>query len=154
MGIEILKTPQAIQTVGPFSLPPEFDQAKFSASWVEETQVSMMKQRQTMPQCAATTDGLETFIKGDGTPHYVTTGNGKKYYLMFRAKVITDKMNAMYGNVSKSLMNSEVRGDTVKGSAPDPSILTEKHLGKHGGSNPTPEIPLNEVEEENIATLQ
>lgn len=153
MGIEILKTPQAIQTVGPFNLPPEFDQVKLAASWIEETQVPMMKQRQSMPQCAATTDGLETFLKEDGSPHFVTTGNGKKYYLMFRTRPVTDKMNAMYGNVSKSLMNSEVHGETVKGSSPDAGILTEKHLGRHGGQNPTPEMPLNEVETESVALV-
>jgi hypothetical protein len=133
MAIEILQQPLgAGADAGMFNLPPKFDQTKLAAEWVEEGQVQMKRQRQALPQTGMSADGWEIWkaAPGDG-PTIVHTSGSRKFVLMCRDKAIQEQVNALYGNVSKKILEREIKGETVTGATgavQDPGILTEQRL--------------------------
>lgn len=154
MGLEVIKGPHGSATVdaGLFQLPPAFDQTVHAAEWVEEGQVPYKRQRQNLPQTGMSADGWEVWkLEPKDKATIVTNGSGKKFVLMCRSRLIQDQINALYGNVSKKLINREVRGETVAGEAgQDPGILTEARLKRTEGGGSMAEdstLQLNPVEE-------
>jgi len=138
MAIELLKTPQGQADAGMFNLPPKFDQKKWAAEWVEKGQVAYKMQRQNLVGCNATADGWTIWKADKMDAATEVTGSGNKtFVLMCRPKEIQEKVNAMFGNVSKRMFNRETGGETVAGAAPqDPGILTESQLSPVIGKNP------------------
>lgn len=135
MSLEAIATPNAGTDAGIFNLPPGFDTKRYAAEWVESGQVDFKKQRQVLPQTGFTADGWELYkVEGAKNPFTVSGGNGKKYVLMVRPRVVQDQVNALFGNVSKDQINRERKGETVAGAAPqDPGILTEARLRSVAG---------------------
>ena len=130
MALEPISAPSQQSDAGIFNLPPGFDKNKHAAEWVESSQVEFKKQRQVLPQTRFTADGWEPYkVEGAKTAFTVTAGNGKKYVLMVRPRVLQDQVNALFGNVSKDQIRREQKGDTVAGAVPqDPGMLTEQRL--------------------------
>lgn len=113
MGLELLSSPEGQVDAGIFNLPPDFDQNKYAAEWVEEGQVGMKQQRQTLAQTGLSADGWQIWRKETKDKPTTTHGSGnKKFILMCRPKEIQRQVNAAFGNVSKRLLNSEVAGKT------------------------------------------
>lgn len=154
MGLEVISGPQGSQVVdaGLFQLPPAFDTKLFAAEWVEEGQVQYKRHRQTLPQTGYSADGWEVWkAEPRDKPTIVTNGSNKKFVLMCRPRELQDKINALFGNVSKRAINREVKGETVAGeSQQDPGILTEAELKRRTGGGTLADesvLKLNEVEE-------
>lgn len=113
MAIEIQKSPEGMVDAGIFNLPPNFDQKQFAAEWVEKGQVAMKQQRQPLPQTGMSADGWQIWKNESKDKPTETHASGSKVFvLMCRPRVIQDQVNALYGNVSKKLLNSEVAGKT------------------------------------------
>ena len=113
MAIEIQSVPMGTVDAGIFNLPPEFDTKQFAAEWVEKGQVAMKQQRQNLPQTGMSADGWQVWKKDSKDKPTTTHGSGnKEFVLMCRPRIIQDQVNALYGNVSKKLLNSEVAGKT------------------------------------------
>lgn len=154
LGMEVVKTPEQQVHAGIFQLPPDFDRTKFAAEWVEQENVPVKQQRNLMPQVGVTVPGL-TVWKGDdgkGKPHVVNAAGGKKkFVLMCRPLKVQKAMNALYGNVTKRMINREVRGETAAGEGiQDPGILTEQTLRQVAGGSLAEESvqPLNSAVDE------
>jgi hypothetical protein len=146
MAIEPLAMPEQGADAGIFNLPPDFNAKRHAAEWVEETNVGLKQQRQPLPQVGATADGWEIWKDEKGKPLKVKAGGNRTFVLMCRSRQVQDQVNALYGNVSKKLINREVKGETAAGNAPqDPGILTEKRLKEEGIGGPSIEgdLPLN-----------
>ena len=154
MGLELIKGPLGNQVVdaGMFQLPPAFDTKIYAAEWVEEGQVQYKRQRQNLPQTGYSADGWEIWkLDPKDKATTVTNGSNKKFVLMCRPRLLQDKINALYGNVSKAQINREVLGETVAGGErQDPGILTEAMLKRKEGGGSLAEdstLQLNQVEE-------
>lgn len=154
LGMEVVKTPSQQVHSGLFELPPSFDRTKLAAEFVEEEMVPVKEQRNLMPQVGITVPGLTVWKGEDGKrkPHVVVASGGKKrYVLMCRPKKVQKAMNALYGNVSKQMINREVKGESVAGeSNQDPGILTEETLKRVAGGSLAEESiqPLNTAPDE------
>jgi hypothetical protein len=150
MAIRMLKRADALEDAGLFNLPPAFDKTRYAAQWVPEGSVDMMKLRQPLTGIGATADGWEVWKSegAKGQPVKITTSGKQNFVLMCRSRKIQDQVNALYGNVSKRVLNREIQGETVEGGVvQDPGILTEQQLKSQGGGGSLAEeslLPLNE----------
>lgn len=150
MGLETLKQPTGAVDAGIFNLPPGFDTKRWAVEWVEEGMVPFKRQRQSLPGANLSADGWEVYKgespqeeEGEETPKKrkppgqpVTTRNGagKKFILMVRPKQLQNDVNAVFGNVSKSFIRRETKGETVAGAPPDtiPGMLPASRLDQAG----------------------
>lgn len=154
MALEPISGPTGQPDAGIFNLPPGFDKDKFAAEWVEEGQVAFKRQRQNLPQTGMTADGWEPYKQpGVNKAFSIVSGNGKRYVLMVRPRVIQDQVNALFGNVSKKQIRREQTGETVAGAAPqDPGMLTEQRLRTVAGEGSMvgeeADLQLNKIGEE------
>lgn len=166
MALELIKQPQGAPDAGLFNLPPGFDTKKWAVEWVPEDQVVFKQQRQSIPDSGMSADGWvvyhpsvsdeEQSKKGRKEATKVVNGKSKTFVLMVRPRIIQDQVNALCGNISKSRIVREVKGETVAGNAQsDSGILTEQRLREtqeggsfEGGSGDvTPnEIPSAQIE--------
>lgn len=160
MAIEVLRSPVGMSggpDAGMFSLPPAFDTKRYAAEWVESGSVAMKQQRQTILQAGLTADGWEVWKENPNSePTVVNLSGNKKFVLMCRPKEIQNKVNAIYGNVSKSILAREIKGETVTVPTPqgsvdvgqDPGILPEEKLKKvlGGEFSGGGDVQLNEIE--------
>ncbi len=138
MGIEAIKQPSGSVDAGIFNLPPNFPTKKFAVEWVEEGQVPFKKQRQSLPGANASADGWEVYKGTDGKDKLTTTTNGagKKFVLMVRPRKLQDDVNALFGNVSKKHILSELKGETVAGAQPqDAGMLPQTRLQREQTSS-------------------
>lgn len=142
MGIEIISAPQAAmgETPGPLNLPPEFSRKKYAAKWVKEgPSVAAAAEREWIPGTKATADGWEVWRNSDKKPHKVALVSGN-YVLLCRARVVQDAVNAICGNVGKSRLAQERKGETIMGAAPtDPGMLSDDRIAKVAGREETEE---------------
>lgn len=114
MAIEMLKGPQQSADAGIFNLPPSFDTKQWAAEWVESSQVAMKEQRQVLQQVGATADGWTIWRNEANSEPTVVSGSGnKKFFLMCRPRAIQDEVNALYGDVTKKLLNKTVQGQLI-----------------------------------------
>ena len=132
-GISINQNPGESPDAGIFNLPIGFDDKKWAAQWVEDSNVEFQQQRQPLIGTRYTADGWEIYRPDgeDSEPVRVKTGgkNGKTYVLMVRPKALQKQVNAIYGNVSKDRISRETKGETVAGGPlQDPGMLTEQRL--------------------------
>jgi hypothetical protein len=136
MAIEVLKTPVGGgPDAGLFNLPPEFDRKKYAAEWVESGQVEMKRQRQVLQQAGVTADGWEVWkANPEAEPTIVHASGNKKFVLMCRDINVQRQVNAIFGNVSKSILAREIKGETVAGEGlQDPGMLNEDRLRREIG---------------------
>lgn len=140
MAIEILKSPLqgGKQTIGPLTLPDEFDETKFAAKWVKKgPAVQSAAVREHIPGTRITADGwLVWKANAGGKPHTVMLNSGE-HILLCRPREIQTAVNAICGNVGKERMMDERIGNTVAGvPVEDPGILGDDRLNRIIGSDP------------------
>lgn len=151
MAIELIKAPSATADAGMFNLPSAFDPKRHAAEWVEEGQVNFKQQRQVLPQTNKTADGWDIWRKDPTDEPTAVYGSGKrKFILMCRSRAIQDEVNAIFGNVTKNLLNQTVAGQLVPTqeglSGQAPGILTEEQLKTGRGTSEEVKestLPLN-----------
>lgn len=161
MALEPIKNIETQADAGMFNLPAGFDTEVYAAEWAEEKSVPFKAQRQVLPQTGMTADGWVPWkLKPSDKPTFVTDGRGRKYFLLCRPKSIQRQVNALFGNVSKKVINREVKGETIttaKGDATqDPGMLSEKQLVQTEGSIGVEQetLPENEITEEPSAVIE
>lgn len=142
MAIEDIKNPDGAPDAGIFNLPPGFDTKKWAVEWVEESQVVFKQQRQPIIGTGKSADGWTIYHppvpEGETAPKRrdaikVVNGKSKTFVLMVRPKLIQDQVNALYGNLSKSRISREIKGETVAGQAiEDSGMLPEQRLRETG----------------------
>jgi hypothetical protein len=156
MALEVLKNPSGSVDAGMFNLPPDFDTTRYAAEWVLEQNVEFKKQRQVLPGTGMTADGWEVWKpEGRKNPYTVSGSGNKKFVLMCRPAEIQRQVNAVLGNVSKKLINRELRGETIAADAPaDPGMLTDQRLSAVAGHSQASdsEFQLNRVQTVSAAT--
>lgn len=167
MAIEIVSGPAAQADAGIFNLPPTFDTKVYAAEWVEEGQVAQKQMRQVLPQTGMSADGWEVWKLNPKDKRTETHGSGKKVFvLMCRPRSIQNQVNALYGNVSKKLLNSEVAGQSkvaVSATPPgqgapaggmqaqDPGMISEDRvLGRSRNEIEESTQLLNPIEDETV----
>lgn len=152
MGIQIEEAPKGRRTVeqhaGQFNLPPDFDQKKFAAYWVEDgPAVQEASQREWIAGAGQmTADGWEVWKDKDKKPRKVVSGK-KTYVLLHRAKEVQNSVNAIYGNVGKLRAKAEKR-EGPDGAKIDPGILGDDRLQRIMGQSEVDhegEVVLNKV---------
>lgn len=150
MGIQIISRPLAAlgETPGPLNLPPDFDRKKYAAKWVKEgPAVAAAAERQWIPGTQATADGWEVWRNAENKPHKVALQVGT-HVLLCRPRAVQDAVNAICGNVGKSRLSQERKGETVAGKPPeDPGMLNDDRIAKVAGKEELEEgdIQMNPV---------
>lgn len=138
-----------------FSLPPGFEGHKYASSWVEDgPAVREAMQPETIEHANVRADGWQVYKcleekkisvmdddlsddKKSKTPPklvpYTRVVGKKVFVLMFRPKKLQQALNKIYADVSRDLVNQEVKGETAAANTDgDPGILTNADLRKAG----------------------
>lgn len=136
MGIQVIQGPGVAlgETPGPLNLPAGFDRKKWAAKWVKQgPSVEAAAEREWIPGTKVTADGWQVWRDSQKKPHVVALQSGK-HVLLCRPKVVQEAVNAICGNLGKSRLQAERKGETIMGAAPkDAGMLSDDRITKATG---------------------
>lgn len=137
MGIQVIQGPGVVlgETPGPLNLPPSFDRKKFAAKWVlQGPAVDAAAEREWIPGTKVTADGWQVWRDPSTKKPFLVALQKGKHVLLCRPKKVQEAVNAICGNLGKSRLQAERKGETIMGAAPnDPGMLSDERIAKGTG---------------------
>ena len=135
-GLTLSEGPQDLNRVrGKLDLPPAFDNKRYACKWVKKgVNTSKAQQPQHVAGTQYKADGWVPYKDPKTKTFHIRTLSDGAYVLMVRPLILQQTLQRLNGNLSRTRMEYEIKGQTIAGEAnEDTGMLPHEVLARIPG---------------------